>query len=63
VNVNDKIKNKRCKRKKIGLMEWLKVKVLSSSPSTVKGKKKGLVNFLPQLALNCDPPDLCLLNS
>jgi hypothetical protein len=40
VNVNDKIKNKRCKRKKIGLMEWLKVKVLSSSPSTVKGKKK-----------------------
>jgi hypothetical protein len=25
---------------KIGLVEWLKVKVLSSSPSTVKKKKK-----------------------
>jgi hypothetical protein len=26
------------KKKKIGLMEWLKVKALSSSPSTTKNK-------------------------
>jgi hypothetical protein len=26
---------------KIGLVEWLKVKVLSSSPNTAKIKKKG----------------------
>jgi hypothetical protein len=26
---------------KIGLVEWLKVKVLSSSPSTTKEKKNG----------------------
>jgi hypothetical protein len=23
----------------------------------------GLRNYLPELALNCDPPDLCLLRS
>jgi hypothetical protein len=23
----------------------------------------GLENYLPGLALNCDPPDLCLLSS
>jgi hypothetical protein len=27
------------KKKKIGLVEWLKVKALSSSPSTTKKKK------------------------
>jgi hypothetical protein len=24
--------------------------------------RQGLVNYLPRLALNCDPPDLCLLS-
>jgi hypothetical protein len=23
----------------------------------------GLTNYLPELALNCNPPDLCLLSS
>jgi hypothetical protein len=32
---------------KIGLVEWLKVKALSSSPGTIKKKKKkGFVSFL-----------------
>jgi hypothetical protein len=33
---------------KIGLVEWLKVKALSSSPSTAKKKKKKERNFIPQ---------------
>jgi hypothetical protein len=28
------------KKKRVGLVEWLKVKALSSSPSTAKEKKK-----------------------
>jgi hypothetical protein len=36
----------------------------STSPFFVKGILRwGLVNYLPGLALNRDPPDLCLLSS
>jgi hypothetical protein len=32
---------------KIGLLEWLKVKALNSSPSTTKKKKKDIKIFYP----------------
>jgi hypothetical protein len=36
----------------------------STSPIFVKGfSNRVLGNYLPRLALNPDPPDLCLLNS
>jgi hypothetical protein len=36
----------------------------STSPTFVKGfSRQGLVNYLPGLALNHDPPDLCVLSS
>jgi hypothetical protein len=36
----------------------------STSPFFVKGfLRSGLANYLPGLALNLDPPDLCLLSS
>jgi hypothetical protein len=25
--------------------------------------RQGLMNYMPRLALNCNPPDLCLLSS
>jgi hypothetical protein len=36
----------------------------STSPIFVKGfSRKGLENYLPRLAANCDPPDFYLLSS
>jgi hypothetical protein len=39
------LKNTSQKKKKIGLMEWLKVKALNPSPSTAKKEKKKNVNM------------------
>jgi hypothetical protein len=38
---------------KIGLVEWLKMKTLSSSPSSAKKKKKKSLNEISQLKLLC----------
>jgi hypothetical protein len=36
----------------------------STNPIVVKGLSTwGLTNYLPRLASNCNPPDLCLLSS
>jgi hypothetical protein len=40
---------------KIGLVEWLKVKALSSSPSTTKKKKKTNFEVQALVAYACNP--------
>jgi hypothetical protein len=41
----------------------LELRVYTFSYSTNPFFLKGLDNYLPGLALNCNPPDLCLLSS
>jgi hypothetical protein len=56
---NPSQKKKKEKEKKIGLVEWLKVKALSSSPCTKKKKKKKKT-LLPLLLLFAFPGHSCL---